>query len=569
MPRHLWTKSLIALGLTGALLLFQLSGCSKKTTDTGDGGDPTADVGPDHADGGTDGGPDGSVPRCTYDDDCAINEICQNGVCAPAKPCQDDPSTCAGFDYCDTVSGLGCRCVKSEQAEAPYNGFCKRRLPACAPCTSDEQCGNDSNWFGTPLHNDGRCVTMPGMDFKVCLERFTSKTKCSCGESLNIDSVAYCAPQAPATCADGDFLCCGSDADCPSERPVCDETDGRCRAPCKYDFEHNETVGCPAGKVCHVLESHVLDPNDPLFGGGTCGKPCKSDDECKAISATFVCRGEANSDPRCRPAGCIDTPECTETPGETPYKSFCDRGNGTCICDPKVENGECYCRSGDDPVTEEPFDDCKPGFICDQRTCRQKNCVQQGGAEMACSFDEFCCGDDRDGDGNPDPCVDSKGKQIGEYGKCYQAPTPPWCLGCDSVSKCPTSGVPTSKYDVTLCGDLGAGPMCLYPCTMELEGRPVPSATQCPRGYACSSFRVGCDLTDSKSCGPQGTCKDSGQKDKDGNPIAYCKCSKKTVKGGECPPMPNGLGIGDTRCDDRGEWCIFSTVCEPRASNCQ
>jgi hypothetical protein len=546
-------KTLLAFALAGAVCLSPLAGCKdpEKPVDTPDAGSDQVDAGGEESfDASVDAGP----PPCQYDEECPSDRICNDGRCIAAQPCQDDPSTCTAYPYCDSVTGLGCRCVPSDLAPAPYNGFCKRRLPACAPCETDEQCGSDPQWFNTSLHSEARCVLMPGMDYKVCLERFTQRAKCACGQELPIDGMSFCAPQAPATCADGAFLCCTSDEECPAEHPLCDVASGLCRDSCKYDYENDETVGCPTGRVCNV-DPKFLDETSPNFGAGRCARPCNADVDCKHLRSDFVCRAEGDGNKRCRPAGCIDSFECAETGDENPHKSFCERSSGRCICDGSDPASVCFCRQGEaaiDPVTGEQLKDCKAGFKCEHAACVEQNCIEQGGAELACGWHQFCCGDDRNGNGRADdPCTNEVGIELATEGQCYAAPNPPWCRGCESDADCEEGAPTSSALDRHLC----VQGQCVYACAL---------LTECPRGYGCDDLRVGCN-EDPSVCGDPSRCADSGMVDMEGNPIKYCSCTNPGVRGGECP----GTGSSASRCDDAGSWCIWTRGCVPGPNNCQ
>ncbi|MFN7133632.1 MAG: hypothetical protein ACK4N5_16265, partial [Myxococcales bacterium] len=416
------TLGVFTLAFAGGLMV----GCSETQQDpVPDAGtvDPDVDAGGGDPDGGS---TDGGKPfRCRIDDDCAEDKRCDDatGDCIAAEKCQDDPSTCPGLGtYCDNEIGLGCRCAPSSLAESPYNGFCKRRRPACSPCETDAQCGDDPNWFQSSLHEPGKCVLMPGETEKRCLELFKSQSKCSCGKSMQIGSEYFCAPQDGKCGEDGTLLCCTTDAECPPEYPACDQSSGRCVQPCTYDFAKEQTVNCRSDQVCNV-DPQFLDPNSLIFGAGRCAAPCKGDPECKQIRSDFVCKAEKGSAPRCRPAGCVSDHECP-VPAGSFYRGYCEQSTGQCKTD--------TCRRGTDPFGN-AYQDCVGGYKCDNNNkCVEQTCVEQGGAENACNFGEFCCGEDRNGNGNPndDPCTNSAGVVIGQQGKCYKAPNPPWCKSC-------------------------------------------------------------------------------------------------------------------------------------------
>jgi hypothetical protein len=593
--------------LAGALALL-LTGCPKPNPSAGPaaGLDAAMGIPPDASANANDGGPttglDASAPdtgpkvtACSVDDDCGPKERCSEaGACMPAVPC-DDPSNCPPANdqdeihmYCDNTVGLGCRCVVPS---GETKGVCKRRLPPCAPCTEDEQCGNDPLYFQNAWHEPGHCVTLDGV--KVCLEYFVSGgIKCPCGQSVPIDSKNYCAPQgSPASCAAGQFLCCQTDGNCPPEHPLC--SGGRCKDICWYDFQKDETIGCRADKVCNVDPS-FLNPTNKNYGAGSCSSPCTDDAACTPIRDDFVCRSEPKSDKRCRPEGCLDDFECMNPETDSgkptfPYLGYCERQTGVCEChEPTNPNQSCNCRPGTNPVTSTPYKDCRDGFKCWQPSgaepgqCIEKDCIENGGAQSYCGWTQFCCGEDRDSDpGTPyEPCVDLAGTTIlADYGKCYNAPNPPWCTACEPTLTsgatdwlaCNKPGYPTSTKDPNFCLDFGKdakgkarGNSCIFACI---------SSKQCPAGFHCSDrgFELDCS-SDAAACGTGGNCTDTGMKDQNGNAIKWCKCTNAGVKGPECPAMDAADPTAPiSRCSDGNSpfyHCIWTKGCVPQLSAC-
>ncbi len=585
-------RALLALGVTALAVLGLGGSCNNKPPPVEAGLDaaippdatampPDAEVVIVPADAGTpDTGP--VLVPCSYDEDCGPLERCsETFTCMPAVTC-DTPDNCLDDNdpakaYCDnTGTGLGCRCVKAPGAK---DGACKRRLPPCAPCTTDEQCGTDPLFFRTPFHEPGKCLELDGV--KVCLETY-SAPKCGCGLAFTIDSKLYCTPQGTtASCKDGEFLCCKTDANCPPEHPLCDTVRGRCQDLCWYDYDKDQTVGCRADKVCNV-DPQFLDPVSANFAAGRCGPACAVDTDCTSLRGDFVCRPEKKSEPRCRPPGCISDVECPnpvmdETNPHFPYAGYCERGGknaGVCICG--TATSTCDCRTGKDPMTTLPYRDCKEGFKCEEPApgtpgvCLEKNCIEQGGTVNFCPYDHFCCGEDRDKDGKPDPCTDFTGQVVGSYGKCYPSPKPPWCLTCEKHSDCAVAGTPASQKDFALCIDFGPdkndaerGTRCMYACE---------TAGNCPKGYACTEFPVDCSK-DAAQCGDAARCYDTGLKDQDNQPIKYCKCNNAGQRGGECPVMdPNDPAGVVSRCSDAipgGQLhCIWTRGCYPKPVVC-
>lgn len=533
------SRALVVGAFTVAFTAGFVVGCSEPSEEIHDAGtvEPEPDAGTGgNGDGGT--GDGGTEFRCVIDDDCDIDKRCNDdtGECIPAEPCGDDvsidPSTCPGEgSYCDTVTGLGCRCVPSELS--PKKGFCKRRRPACSPCETDADCGDDPNWFETPLHNEGKCVDLEGNGNKVCLEVYRSQSKCSCGVAMQIDGAVYCAPTSGTCGEEGTMLCCSSDDECPPEYPACDSQSGRCIERCTYDYADERTVNCRADQACHV-DPQYLDENSLTYAAGRCAAPCKDDQECKSYRSDFVCMAEADGLKRCRPPGCISDFECPVPEGSV-YRGYCELSSGQCKTD--------SCRPGFDPFGNERAD-CIPGYKCENEVCVEQTCVEQGGAANACGYGEFCCGDDRDGDGTPDPCVNAVGTVVGQPGKCYTAPNPPWCRPCQSDDEC-VGGTPAHPSYKNKCVE----GLCVYACT---------NLNQCPRGFACDDVSFTCN-NDPSVCGDPNRCQNTGRVDQDGNPIMMCKCSEPGVVGAECPNAVCGAS----------NWCVITRGCVPGANVCQ
>jgi hypothetical protein len=383
---------------------------------------------------------------------------------------------------------------------------------------------------------------------------------------LAVDSQSYCYPQDPGTCLEGTFSCCDENSDCPGAHPICDQASGRCRDACTYDFAEKETVGCRSDLVCNV-DPIFLDPRSPNYGAGRCAQPCSSNADCQLVGPGFICQAETNSQPRCRPPGCLSDLECAPDATDSPYLSWCERSSGECRCEGEPDS-QCSCRTppaggcdqspdspGCDPLTGKPYADCKDGFKCELDTCVEKNCVELLGAELAgCGYDSFCCGEDRNGNGtiDDDPCTNAAGIALASYGQCYQAPRPPWCGTCETDADCVGNGAPTSTKDPNLCLDLGNGPTCFYACELR---------TQCPVGYNCTTLDVYCTLDEDPGvCGNASRCVQTGV-DGEGNAIAKCTCTSAGAVGGECP--------GTTRCDDAGRFCVISQGCLPGKNVCQ
>ncbi len=558
MPRPL--PIALALLLTSVGLL----GCPKPPAPT-----PAEDASAQDVDGGSEA-PDATVDagqpevdagpvHCAFDEDCASDQRCDDAIstCVKAEPCADI-ANCGYAGYCKNNAMLSCRCAQSAKASAPNTGFCKRRLPACTGCQSDEQCGAGDS-FRNDLHEPGKCLDLGGT--KVCLEAYNA-LKCPCGKMQLVGGVASCVPS-DGTCQ-GSFQCCTRDTQCPSATPFCRL--GTCQGLCRYDFASKTTVGCAADEVCNVTKL-LLDPANPGYGAGLCGPSCTSDANCQKApdgASDFVCKTETNSAARCRPGSCLDDLECPD-PG-TGYKGFCDKVRGGCACE---GTGPCYCRTDVDPLSHAARQDCKPGYKCvkaanpalsypNDGECVLANCVDQGGANNGCATPlQLCCGEDRPS-GPQDPCLGANGAVLAQFGECYMAPQPPWCMTCQDDATCQAAGLPKAPKDPSLCLPFKQDQS--FPpghCAFSCDGK------GCPKGFACKWLPVSCD-GNASACGDAARCQQNGsnpgQNGGPSTPIMDCACTVPNAVGGECP--------AGSRCDDNGRWCVISRVCMPTTATC-
>ena len=152
------------------------------------------------------------------------------------------------------------------------------------------------------------------------------------------------------------------------------------------------------------------------IGAGRCRPPCQNDMDCAFNSTSnphggtkLKCAGEqlaggGLSEKRCRSnSNCMDNLECPVQPDTSIYFGYCDRGqyDGGDAC--KLD-----CRTGNDPVTQKPYKDCREPYGCKLENginkCILKTCVEQGGASIACNRGEYCCGEDKNLTDAGDPC---------------------------------------------------------------------------------------------------------------------------------------------------------------------
>jgi hypothetical protein len=522
----------------------------KDSGNSGDGGNPG-----DGGNNGGDAGPDAGKPPCLSDNDCP-NQVCQvdAGICQPALKCDPSqgPNDC-NFQkaYCDPAGGEPI-CVCNGLTGAIDGGVCVHRLGLCDPCDSSPSCGDDTGWWADSARD---CVTYNGAS--TCLQPIPGAPRQCPGGYVKANQdggpqgpANYCLPQG-GSCGAGP---CTSDDQC-NLGYVCDLARQLCVAACNFDYETHDTLGCPTGQVCHVLDRY-LKPNVPpqYFGMGKCGKPCdQAGVDCSKYSSLDSCATEpvstthGGNEHRCRPPSpkCINDkdPWCGAAP---PYKGYCDTPTMTCVSN--------KCRTDVD---------CASGFGCTPltNTCDPLGCVKGGGARVYCGDPiSQCCGEpiaQSDGGFYKNACTTGV-----DAGQCFPAENPPWCATCSVDPDCNMAGNPGRiAGDTNWCLQYKQGVFgCFYSCWTPQD---CPTSMPCiPLGYVQCKEGVGSECNDPKSC------QNTGLKDQpDGSFIFHCACGdQKPPDGGAigtytCPQSPD-FGV-PTRCDDYGRWCIVGTYCNP------
>jgi hypothetical protein len=417
--------------------------------------------------GTTDGGAsvDGGA-LCQRDDDCRANGlVCDTaaGRCIPGRGCNAD-AECQLNDPADPCYRFGeqCRCDRND-APTGFAGTCRRRLGVCERCVDDSQCGSDPIIFGPPDGlGAGRCVALMGDPSGAAYCRRQRVGQCPCG--FIDDGTGFCAPQSNSCSMVG----CNTDSQCSSGR-VCSVSrpdagagacGGLCVPRCRWDFslQQEAAPGCPAGQSCWV-DSANLSPASLFFGAGRCRAPCTTGADC-ALSMTnpfggpnLRCGGETipggQSLSRCRGNGqCMDDAECPATPPTSPARGYCDRASLACRTD---------CRPGTNPSTGLPFDDCRAPSECvadgGTAACQLVPCATLGAA-VACARGEYCCGEDKNGDGLADPCPPPSERSANG---CYPAPRPPFCTACTTAAQCENAVQPAW---LTACANGSRSPSC-------------------------------------------------------------------------------------------------------------
>ena len=584
-----------------------------------------------------DAGVDAGPPPCKNDFECDPGKICDtaNGLCVMGQTCTQD-FQCQSLNSEDRCYRYGQQCTcdtRLPDAGVAANGTCRLRKGPCEKCVADSECGNDVVIFGPPDGiGAGRCKKLPNdtTDNKYC--SYQRVGQCACG-TID-DGTGYCRPQTNSC----DVVGCNVDKDCPSgavcgvNRPdagpgACGDV---CVARCRWDFtptiRDNVAPGCRPGLTCWV-DTANLRPDSIYYGSGRCKPPCNDNTDCQAGGnnpfggTNLKCSSEllidgTMSPKRCRANGaCMDNAECPELMNAGPYLGYCDRATFVCRAD---------CRTGSDVVTGNAFKDCRPPFSCSNDAgvnfCRLETCTEQGGAGIACAQGEYCCGDDKNFDGTPDPCPPLA--QQGAAG-CYTAPIPPFCtecgagndfsMGVDSMvqamadqqcaalagaswSPCANSSNSPNcsplKPKCEYAGDRGMAPgiaVCMMPSVNDIGVvrlrygdtpktqiacptnysvtfvRPQPNPSQgvgyCNTNADCSTVFADGGMTDGGSCEP-----DMALRQQDGGLLKACRCDAKSG----ATQCPNGTHpIGDVRsfCKDAvtgsRSYCIETAVCTP------
>ncbi|MFZ5468954.1 MAG: IPT/TIG domain-containing protein [Myxococcota bacterium] len=545
--------------------------------------------------------PDGGLIEfrftCRIDDDCeALNRGLRcdekTGSCVDARGCNDD-TNCVSQDpddYCYAF-GTQCRCV-TETNDTGFPGVCRRRRAPCEPCTDDSQCGQ-----GAVFDPPGKCATIQGdtSGQKYCV--YAAQPTCGCGF---VNRNGYCEPQ--KSCKE---VGCTADKDCPGGS-VCDVARCLCEAKCRWDFASKAEAppGCPPGRVCWVDNAN-LDPSSLFFGAGRCRPPCSSDTDCTNTAlnpfggprlkcASEKLAGGGDSPMRCRANGeCMDNLECPESPPTVNELGYCDRASFTCKTD---------CRLGIDPTTAQSYADCKPSYKCAPadggNACVLQTCAEQGGARIACRRGQYCCGEDKNGDGNADPCPPAT--QLGPD-KCYDAPEPPFCFTCQNDDDCKNFNPPAYLTGPGACTNGSKSPSCSPLPSLCIYGGNRPDNSQgvnvcapstyndstkdsfgvgkdqrgCPAGYAATGFRPkfvqGDDFCNSNAdCSvgnDAGICDfDTSVRLQDGGYPKACLCTSPGQVG-QCPNDPDAgitsvckFGIATPTV------CLQSVVCTPSFS---
>lgn len=570
--------------------------CVTPMTGGGNGGDGGTDE-----DAGVDAG-----PACSDDFDCGPGKICTDlGECIDGTACQDT-SQCQPNDPNDRCYRFGRQCVCDTSANG--GGVCRVRKAQCDPCTDDFQCGNDDVIFGPPDGiGDAKCKALPNDTSGAKFCSYRRVNQCTCGTVD--DGTGYCRPMNNSC----DSVGCNSDRDC-GAGSFCTVNDpdggatcgGICVPRCHWNFSTRQQVNCPSDQTCWV-DSANLDPASDHYGSGRCRPACTSDDQCHLSPSNpqggdnLKCAGEVVDDQgnlspkRCRANGdCMDDAECPEINDGGPYVGYCDRGLFVCKGD---------CRTGSDPSTNLPYKDCRTPYSCANdgagNYCKLETCTQQGGATIACRLNQYCCGDDKNFDGQPDLCPPVSQQ---DPAGCYTAPAPPFCQQCMDDSEC---NPPHPGY--ALCPDGGINVNCsnltsrCVQISMNLSVCGVPSINSaekvnlrygpvdktkitCPVLYNVEYVRPQvngdgnnyCETNEECGSLPDGGTSDAGlcmedttARKPDGGFYKTCQCDAKSGTS-QCPAFNVQGAQVNAQCKDGAtgsrQYCIETVLCVPNIS---
>ena len=573
-------------------------------------------------------------PRCMNDFECDPGRICDtlSGECVMGQTCSQD-FQCQSLNAEDRCYRYGQQCTcdtRLPDAGTTTDGTCRLRKGPCEECKFDSECGTDVVIFGPPDGiGAGRCKTLPNdmSGKKYC--SYQRVGQCACG-TID-DGTGYCRPQSNSC----DSVGCNIDKDCPSgavcsvNRPDAGvgSCGGVCVPRCRWDFgtRDNAAPGCAPGTTCWV-DSANLNPDSIYYGAGRCKPPCNDNADCQASGnnpfggSNLACEAEklvdgTDSAKRCRANGdCMDNAECPELVDAGPYLGYCDRATFVCRSD---------CRTGSDPISNNPFKDCRPPYSCSNDAgvnfCRLETCTEQGGAGIACAQGQYCCGDDNNFDGTPDPCPPLTQQ---DPAGCYAAPIPPFCtecgagtdfsMGVDSMvqamadqecaSLAPASWSPCAngsnspncsalRPSCHYAGDRGMAAgiaVCMMPSVNDVGvvrlryGDTPKTQIACPTNYSVLYVRpqpnpsqgVGycntnadCSVLLDGGVSDAGVCEPDPQlRQMDGGLLKACRCDAKSG----AVQCPNGTApIGDVRsfCKDAvtgsRSFCVETVVCTP------
>jgi hypothetical protein len=495
------TRHTICAAAALCALTFVLAGCPATKSGSDAGSSTGADTGNGQPDGSTltDGGVDAGVPGCGTGPACHPDEYCDTATlsCLPAKHCTADPSTDpSGERSCEFGQNDYCAYGACYCATEIAGGVCLPRVAPCATCTADRECGNTSDY----IDYRAACVGIAGaagVDSKVCVPKYEGACPPGYQQGTVSGTFQYCLPAGGSCGAPGP---CASDADCDatSNSPICDTSQGVCIPACTYKYS-DATSDCPPNQVCNVDPRLLQPPTNPNFGKGRCGVPCDTDGGYTCLAGTScVPDGDAHTSSRpsrCRPPPpqCIRNNDCPADPGGHSF-GYCNLATLSCSTG---------CQTNDN---------CAGGYHCVGGLCSQQTCLDEGGANIACQYGQFCCGET----GGP-PCP--AGVMQGE---CYDSTNPPWCGDCTAGMSVATPGGGVRPQQSRCALD-----KMWHACDPSIPA-------ECPRSEICTDGPMFC--AQDADCGSGGQCVDIQAYGKMGK-----ACSCQTGK--TCPTPLSHCGM--------------------------
>ena len=315
---------------------------------------------------------------------CESTQVCQNNQCVLPSvdgDLEEESSVVDGdldFDFIfqeqeeEEEAILGC--THDRDCTPVYDYYCdlttnkcKKRLSLCQECTTNRECGMDSDL----------CINNPSTGGKVCgyscgvAEDCPDNFTCSSGQCI-LDAAAI-----------GSGACCVHQ-DCATvpDKPVCNFVNHKCIAGCKDDAE------CSGGQVC---------------ASGLCIDGCSSSSDCaQGQVCDLVTR-------LCFEGDCYDKADCS-------LEYLCDTDTHTCVegCDDDGDclgANECKLVAGVKKCVErtgcENTGDCKIGFYCNPDVPDVNN-PERGSCQIS-TGPYTCCGCESNEDcGNGANCFELK-----------------------------------------------------------------------------------------------------------------------------------------------------------------
>ncbi|MFH1811370.1 MAG: hypothetical protein ABIJ09_21700 [Pseudomonadota bacterium] len=402
-------------------------------------------------------------PRCDYDTDCSVGEICDDAsqLCVTGLDCSQNATVCGFCESGAQDCGFGDRPAYCDAND----GVCRRVHTSCQPCTSAAQCTTSDAFY------DNHCITYGDGKFCAvdCAHGQTCPRGFSCdGTACTLESLLGRCSDAPTCTADTEGDVCPTSTYCttrafPGRVGVCLGTclsDDDCVLPkiCRTDPgpRYGTCIdGCaPAGtevgsQVCHET--------------GHAGAYCTQDSECLAITGLggFECHDTSgHCDGRscsgwCVQGGCDSSAECPLP------RTYCE-----------LPARECRDGCGIDL-------DCGAFEICDPvaHTCNKQPCR---GKDLSCNLEQWCCGKELyDASSAPEhmACPSDVGA-----GECFDM-RDPYCRTCEDNDDCTNIqkfGYASYCFELKTEDDQGNEISLGKYCSVGCE-----SNADCPRGISC------------------------------------------------------------------------------------